>query len=325
MGPGLVYLSEPIKTKISSEGESDTLKFSATSMQGWRINMEDAHIAQTKFGGDPNAALFGVFDGHGGGEVAEFVKRHFPEELLKSPDYIAGKYDKALANTFLKMDTLLEAPAGKEAILKLCKEFKAKCTSSPSKRGLEETQDEGPDMKGCTANVLLIKNKTMYIANAGDSRAILGTKEKVIELSVDHKPDNEGEKARILKAGGTVIEGRVDGNLNLSRALGDLRYKVNTKLKPQEQMITADPEIRIEPIKSNYDFIVMGCDGIYETKTSQQIVDYFYEQFKLYPSSHLKVLVERYLDSILSPDYMKTDGAGCDNMSCILIKFKHGK
>jgi len=66
MGPGLVYLPEPNKTKDSTEGEVDEFKFVATGMQGWRINMEDAHIAITKFGEDSKAALFGVFDGHGG-------------------------------------------------------------------------------------------------------------------------------------------------------------------------------------------------------------------------------------------------------------------
>ena len=66
MGPGLVYLQEPNKTKDSRELSSNELNIVATGMQGWRINIEDAHIAITNFGGDPTAALFGVFDGHGG-------------------------------------------------------------------------------------------------------------------------------------------------------------------------------------------------------------------------------------------------------------------
>ena len=53
-------------------------------------------------------------------------------------------------------------------------------------------------------------------------------------LSVDHKPDDEVEKMRINKAGGYVSEGRVNDNLNLTRAIGDLEYKKNKKLKPEE-------------------------------------------------------------------------------------------
>jgi len=68
MGPGLIYLSEPNKKKDSEEDENGQFKFSATSMQGWRLNMEDAHVAMQKFGGDATAALFCVFDGHGGTE-----------------------------------------------------------------------------------------------------------------------------------------------------------------------------------------------------------------------------------------------------------------
>lgn len=53
-------------------------------------------------------------------------------------------------------------------------------------------------------------------------------------MSEDHKPDNIGEKTRIEKAGGFVSDGRVNGNLNLSRAMGDLEYKKDTQLKVHE-------------------------------------------------------------------------------------------
>ena len=66
MGPGLVYLPEPNKTKKTSEGSSKITDYGAVEMQGWRKTMEDAHITELNFAGDPNSALFGVFDGHGG-------------------------------------------------------------------------------------------------------------------------------------------------------------------------------------------------------------------------------------------------------------------
>jgi len=61
-----MFLSQPNKTKDSKEGENADLKFVATGMQGWRLNMEDAHVSITNYGGDPSTCLFGVFDGHGG-------------------------------------------------------------------------------------------------------------------------------------------------------------------------------------------------------------------------------------------------------------------
>jgi len=68
-------------------------------MQGWRISMEDAKLSNITF--DTNSALFGVFDGHGGKEVAIFVERHFCQELLRNQHYQQGNYEAALAETFL--------------------------------------------------------------------------------------------------------------------------------------------------------------------------------------------------------------------------------
>ena len=63
---------------------------------------------------------------------------------------------------------------------------------------------------------------------------------------MDHKPDLPGELARIKKAGGVVMDGRVNGNLNLSRSLGDLEFKKDEKLKQEEQMITCFPEVKVQ-------------------------------------------------------------------------------
>jgi len=45
-------------------------------MQGWRNGMEDSHILETNVDGR-GIHIFGIFDGHGGKEVAKFVERHF--------------------------------------------------------------------------------------------------------------------------------------------------------------------------------------------------------------------------------------------------------
>lgn len=98
---------------------------------------------------------------------------------------------------------------------------------------------------------------------SGDSRAVVcNLKGQAQQLSRDHKPDDKIEKARITKAGGSVDDGRINGNLNLSRAIGDLQYKTNKNLSVEEQIITADPQIT--KIKNEgIDFIIMGCDGIW--------------------------------------------------------------
>ena len=74
---------------------------------------------------------------------------------------------------------------------------------------------------GCTAVVALLRGNELYVANAGDSRCVLCRNGKAIDMSVDHKPEDEIERNRINKAGGRItMDGRVNGGLNLSRAIG---------------------------------------------------------------------------------------------------------
>lgn len=95
-----------------------------------------------------------------------------------------------------------------------------------------------------------------------------------IRLSEDHKPDNEEEFLRIINGGGRVLNGRVNGNLNLSRALGDFQFKRNTDLSDYEQLIIAKPDIAEHTITGDDEFILIGCDGIWETKSDQVIVNF---------------------------------------------------
>lgn len=114
------------------------------------------------------------------------------------------------------------------------------------------------------------------MANAGDSRCVLCRDGQAVELSLDHKPEDEPEMERIVKAGGKVTaDGRVNGGLNLSRALGDHAYKQNADLPPQEQMISALPDVRhitIEPERD--EFMVLACDGIWNFMSSQDVIQF---------------------------------------------------
>lgn len=94
------------------------------------------------------------------------------------------------------------------------------------------------EQAGSTAVTILIKDNKLYCANVGDSRAIASINGKVEELSLDHKPGNEIELKRITEAGGWVDCNRVNGNLALSRALGDFGFKRNKKKAPEDQIVT---------------------------------------------------------------------------------------
>jgi serine/threonine protein phosphatase PrpC len=106
----------------------------------------------------------------------------------------------------------------------------------------------------------------------------MGSNGKSIEMSKDHKPDCEIEIERITKAGSTITEGRVDGNLNLTRSLGDLKHKDKMHLTPEEQAITANPDTYVFDLTDDIDFIIMGCDGIWEKRSNDEMVNYIYDK-----------------------------------------------
>ena len=125
-----------------------------------------------------------------------------------------------------------------------------------------------------------------------------------------------GALDRINKAGSIVSDGRVNGGLNLSRALGDLQYK-RAPVKPEEQAITAMPDI-MKINNENVDFIIMGCDGIWQVKTNEQMVDWI--KRRLAKQTNPNAIVQQLLEELVSKD--SGNLYGMDNMSTILIKFK---
>jgi serine/threonine protein phosphatase PrpC len=92
----------------------------------------------------------------------------------------------------------------------------------------------------------VLTGRILTVANAGDTRAVLCRGGgKTFAMSFDHKPQSDIEMNRITKAGGFVNHfGRVNGNLNLSRSIGDLKYKQVPGITPPEQIITAEPDIK---------------------------------------------------------------------------------
>ena len=139
---------------------------------------------------------------------------------------------------------------------------------------------EGKSFAGCTATVILVTKTEIICANAGDSRTVLAKSGKAKDLSEDHKPENTEEMLRIQRSGNYVEDGRVNGMLALSRALGDFEYKNNKTMQAKDQAVTAFPDISIEPIDRNTQFVLLACDGIWDVKTSQEAIDFMMQ--KLY-------------------------------------------
>lgn len=309
-------------------------------MQGWRKRQEDAHVAGVSKGEKKDINVFGVFDGHGGKEISKFVSNHFIEELIANKN-LSTDMSLALKETFLKMDELMQKSDGKKELKSLLKKSREEDEIFNKKHDIKETQmdaylksllnkdDNIAFFKGCTACVCIIDNKLqkIYFANAGDSRVILCKKGVAYRMSIDHKPELELERNRILKASGWVNSfGRINGNLNLSRCLGDLEYKQNKKLPPQEQIITAYPDVIEEKMSKDNDFIIIGCDGIWDCIQDQDVCDIIEKKLNEPGVDPLRVNLSEILggicDSICANNIFVEGGVGCDNMTCLLIQFK---
>lgn len=156
-------------------------------------------------------------------------------------------------------------------------------------------------------------------ANAGDSRAVMSVKGEAVALSEDHKPTNQGENARIVAAGGFVEFGRVNGNLALSRALGDFEFKQSSTLSPETQIVTADPEITIHEHTDEDEFVVVACDGIWDVFSSQQVIDFV--RRGIAEKKELATISEELMDRCLAPD-SDWGGVGCDNMTAMVVAIK---
>eukprot|EP00347_Sterkiella_histriomuscorum_P023200 403335568 len=285
-------------------------------MQGWRNTMEDSHIASLNL--DRNVQVFGVFDGHGGREVALFVKDVYIRELSKLQSFKNKDYETALRESFIRIDDILKSPQG----IKDLKKYKSQDETQSSLFGRPET-DNIALYTGCTACVIIIADDMIYCGNSGDSRCVLSNDGTAVDMSIDHKPDMPTEKARIEKAGGFVEDNRVKGVLNLSRSLGDLEYKQDKSISVDNQMITCVPEVKIERISKAHDFIVIACDGIWDCLTSQECIQ-FVREFLQNSSSKTKIsdCTEQMFDRIIAQDVASSGGIGCDNMTAVIIQLK---
>ncbi|KAK4201615.1 phosphatase 2C-domain-containing protein [Triangularia verruculosa] len=294
-------LSEPVVEKASENGGDERLLYGVSAMQGWRISMEDSHttvldlLAGSKAAKDHSSKLsfFGVFDGHGGDKVALFAGDNIHNIIAKQDTFKAGNYEQALKDGFLATDrAILNDPKYEE------------------------------EVSGCTACVGLITEDKIYVANAGDSRGVLGVKGRAKPLSFDHKPQNEGEKARITAAGGFVDFGRVNGNLALSRAIGDFEFKKSAELAPEQQIVTAYPDVVVHDMGDDDEFLVLACDGIWDCQSSQAVIEFV--RRGIAAKQDLDKICENMMDNCLASN-SETGGVGCDNMTMIIVAFLRGR
>jgi len=341
-------------------------------MQGWKIEMEDAHTCITDLSGNlRGVGLFAVFDGHGGAEVAKFCSKYIStmvKDFVHSSDYAAN-----LTHAYEGIDVMLRKAeyqvelgnlrkvnqsetsvngSNSEAITQLQSSISDDLKDLRQRSGgiskdeaaqvmmkmmfmrrLEQTVESNSDTPatadnvGCTAVTALVTPTSIVVANSGDSRAVLCRAGVAIPLSQDHKPNLETERARIEAAGcrveevagGSRTHYRVNGNLNLSRAIGDLEYKRRSDLPASAQAITCTPEIQTLPIVPEDEFLILACDGIWDVMSDQQAVDFVKTRIRD-EATVLSGVCSELLDACITADPRQTSGLGADNMTCVIVR-----
>jgi serine/threonine protein phosphatase PrpC len=210
--------------------------------QGKRPYMEDRYIAIPQLTTD--YGLFGVFDGHGGADVAELCEQRFP--VIVRTMLASLPPDLALFKSFVALSHSLPEPAGSTS--------------------------------GSTVLMVLIHRATGHVwtAHCGDSRAILGygPTHAAQDITLDHKPNLPSEKARIESSGGFVadVQGvpRVLGNLAVSRAMGDKQYYPYVISIPDIRHFVLSPSCQYMLLASDGLFDVMSTESVHQFVTTQQ-------------------------------------------------------
>ncbi|KRY40153.1 putative protein phosphatase 2C T23F11.1 [Trichinella spiralis] len=305
-------LSEPDTKLTTASCGNSYLKVGSSSMQGWRIQMEDAHTHLLSLPEDEKVSFFGVYDGHGGACASRYASCHLHKAIAQTKAFAEGDLVEAIKQGFLDVDKdMLEnhgnlvGVAGTTAVIVMLKEDTLFCLSAYC-------------LLACNSAMLknISSSQFAFDGNVGDSRAVISAGGVAEPLSFDHKPVNEGEIKRIFSAGGWVEFNRVNGNLAMSRALGDFIYKACHEKSPKEQIVTAYPDVVSRSLTDADEFIVLACDGVWDVMTNQEVVDFCRERIAagLAPEK----ICEELLLQCLAPD-CQMGGLGCDNMTVILV------
>lgn len=287
----------PKTQKTTYSGKGTGIAFACSSMQGWRRAMEDAHCTVTdlrsairdsehQLKAEQSLSLFSVFDGHSGASIAQFCGAMLPQFVVETESFRERRYVQGLRESYINIDKHL--------------------SQHPTYRD---------DRSGCTAVSILVSEREILCANAGDSRAVLCRGGRALPLSIDHKPTLPLERRRIERAKSIVARGRVNGVLALSRALGDFSFKRRPFVPWEEQAVTCVPDVTSTPIQRDADeFAIVACDGIWDVMSNEQVVNFV--RSRLLRGDAPPRVIEQLMDNCLSNSPF---GLGCDNMSVVLV------
>ena len=273
----------------------------------------------------PRVSFFGIYDGHGGEACSEFLRDNLHDFIVHNNEFFPENIPEAIKLAFNKAE----------------KNFIDNYALDKKK--------ELKDKSGSCAVILLIVDNKIYVANVGDSRCLLsmGNGNKYIEVTKDHKPNSPEELERIKKYGGKIYQTqnyikkaknvkligkkilgpyRVSpGNLSVSRTIGDIEAK-SEKYGGNPNVVIAKPDIFVYDLnKDDIDFFILGCDGIFDQLTSDEVINCAWMVYNNKDSIVVNQCKDVHQQSgIITDLIMKSALArkSFDNVTCLFISFK---
>ena len=250
--------------------------------------------------------FFAVYDGHGGSGCSYYLKNYLHNNL----------YDFSVKGI-------------KNAINLTEKHF--------MEDKAVNTYGDLVDTSGSCACIVILENKKCIIANIGDSRCVIFKNKEVVFTTTDHKPNSNGEKRRIESSGGSIYQTNsviplyqngklieapwrvLPGRLSVSRTFGDIEAK-DEKFGGKKNVVIAKPDITELELDDEYNFIVIGCDGIFDVLSNIEILECIKIVIKINKNKNKKIneLCGDFAAMIIKSALEKES---FDNLSCIVIVF----
>ncbi|KAF5197114.1 phosphatase 2C [Thalictrum thalictroides] len=257
---------------------------------GGRPYMEDTHVCISdlakNFGcfydGEP-ISFFGVFDGHGGKDAAQFVRDNLPRVIVEDAEFPL-KLERVVTRSFAETDAA----------------FAKRCS-------LQSTLSSGT-----TALTAMIFGRSLLVANAGDCRAVLSRLGSAVEMSKDHRPCCTREQKRIESLGGYIDDGYLNGQLGVTRALGDWHIEGMKETDEQGGPLSAEPELKLITLTKEDEFLIIGSDGIWDVFTSQNAVDF--TRRKLQEHNDVKLCCKEMVEEAIKR-------GAIDNLTVVVVCF----
>ncbi|KAJ2060955.1 phosphatase 2C [Coemansia sp. S146] len=234
---------KPVEPDCSAECAHIGVAFSKN--QRYRRTMEDAHCHQYDFEGVEGQAFMAVFDGHAGRQAAQWCGENFANVFLQiKQEHSTLPVPEIFNLAFIEADRRLAADL----------KTHSGCTAVVAYLQVKES----------VAGDATTRLRTLYCANVGDARAVLSRAGIAVRLTYDHKGDDIHECTRISESGGYVFNGRVNGILAVTRALGDSSLK---------QFVIGNPYTTETILDAADDVLILACDGLWDVCSDQEAVD----------------------------------------------------